>query len=85
MEPEPPEAAFFACSRSRPNFVGAGDGSGTSDFRSRSRPKKLRLHNTDQRRYQSGRYWYRKFYKTKQYISPPLPVLSEIIFSLFLN
>ena len=48
MEPEPPGAAFFAWSRSRPNLVGAvaGVGSGTSDFRSRSRPKKWRLSNT---------------------------------------
>ena len=31
MEPEPFEAAFFACSRSRPNLIGAeaGVGSGT--------------------------------------------------------
>ena len=39
MEPEPPGAAFFAWSRSRPNLVGAGVGSGTSDFR--SRPKNV--------------------------------------------
>ena len=39
MEPEPP---FFAWSR--PNLVGAGVGSGTSDFRSRQ--KKWRLRNT---------------------------------------
>ena len=44
MEPEPPGVAFFAWSRSRPNLVGAGVGSGTSDFR--SRPKKWRLRNT---------------------------------------
>ena len=37
----PPGAAFFAWSRSRPNLVGTGVGSGTSDFRSRSRPKKV--------------------------------------------
>ena len=41
MEPEPP---FFAWSRSRSNLVGAGVGTGTSDFR--SRPKKWRLRNT---------------------------------------
>ena len=42
---EPP---FFAWSRSRPNLVGAGAivSSGTSDFRSQSRPKKWRLLNT---------------------------------------
>ena len=39
-------AAFVAWSRSRPNLVGADSGSGTSDFRSRSRPKKWRLRNT---------------------------------------
>ena len=38
-------AAFLAWSR--PNLVGAGVGSGTSDFRSRSRQKKWRLRNTD--------------------------------------
>ena len=38
--------SFFACNRSRPNQVGAGVGSGTQDFRSRSRPKKWRLRNT---------------------------------------
>ena len=38
---EPP---FFAWCRSRPNLVGAG--SGTSDFQSRSRPKKWWLRNT---------------------------------------
>ena len=43
MEPDP-EPPFFAWSRSRPNLVGAGVGSGTSDFR--SRPKKWRLINT---------------------------------------
>ena len=32
---------FFAWSRSRPNLVRARFGSGTSDFLSRSRPKKL--------------------------------------------
>ena len=37
-------AAFFGWSRSRTNLVGAGVGSGTSDFR--SRPKKWRLRNT---------------------------------------
>ena len=31
---------------SRPNLVGAGVGSGISDFRSRSRPKRWRLRNT---------------------------------------
>ena len=41
---EPP---FFAWSRSRPSVVGAGVGSGTSDLRSWSRPKKWRLCNTD--------------------------------------
>ena len=40
---EPP---FFALSRSRPNLVGAVVGPGTSDFRSRSRPKKWPLRNT---------------------------------------
>ena len=34
---------FYAWSRSRPNLAGAG--SGTSDFWSRSRPKKWRLRN----------------------------------------
>ena len=43
MEPEPP---FFAWNRSRPNLVGAGVDSGTSDFRSRSRQKKWQLRNT---------------------------------------
>ena len=43
MELEPP---FFAWSRSRPNLVGAGVGSGTLDFRNWSRLKKLRLRNT---------------------------------------
>ena len=38
--------ATLRWSRSRPNLVGAGVGSGTSDFRSRSRPKKWRLRNT---------------------------------------
>ena len=42
MKPEPP---FFAWSQSRPNLVVAA-GSGTSDFRSQSRPKKWRLRNT---------------------------------------
>ena len=37
-------AAFFAWSR--PNLVGAGAGSGTSDFPSRSHQKKWRLRNT---------------------------------------
>ena len=49
MELEPPGAAFFLVwSRSLPNLVGAlaGVGSGTSDFRSRSRPEKWRLRNT---------------------------------------
>ena len=42
---------FFAWSRSRsrPSVVEAGVGSGTSDFRSRSRPKKWRLRNTVKR------------------------------------
>ena len=51
MEPGPP---FFAWIRSRPNLVGAGVGFGTSDFWSRSRPKKWRLRNT-------GCNWYRSF------------------------
>ena len=52
MEPEPPGAAFFAWSRSRPNLVGAvaGVGSGTSDFRSRSRPKQWQLRKYSQLR-----------------------------------
>ena len=33
MEPGLPGAVFFAWSRSGPNLVGAGVGSGTSDFR----------------------------------------------------
>ena len=40
-------AAFLGWSLSRRNLVEAGVGSGTSDFRSRSRPKKYRLRNTD--------------------------------------
>ena len=43
MEPEPSGAAFFAWSQSRPNEVGAGVGSETSDF---GRSKKWRLRNT---------------------------------------
>ena len=38
---EPSGAAFFAWIRSRPNLAGAGVGFGASDFRSRSRPKKV--------------------------------------------
>ena len=45
MEPEATWTAFF-CLESRPNLVGAGVGSGTSDFRSRSCQKKLGLRNT---------------------------------------
>ena len=40
------ELPFFVWSRSRPNLVGAGVGSGTSDFPIRSHPKKWRLRNT---------------------------------------
>ena len=44
MELKPP---FFVLSQSRPNLVVAGVGSGTSDYWSRSRPKKGRLRNTE--------------------------------------
>ena len=40
------EPSFSAWSRSRPNLAGVG--SGTSDFRSQSRPKKWRLRNMKQ-------------------------------------
>ena len=38
--------AAWSQSRSGPNLVEAGVGSGTSDFRSRSRSKKWRVRNT---------------------------------------
>ena len=46
MESEPPGVAFFCLAPERPNLVGAGVSSGTSDFRSWIRPKKWRLRNT---------------------------------------
>ena len=46
MEPEP-GPPFFAWNRSQPYLVGAVVGSGNSDIRSRSSPKKWRLRNTD--------------------------------------
>ena len=46
MEPEPPGATFFCLEPEPTHFVGTGVGSGTSDFRSQSSPKKWRLRNT---------------------------------------
>ena len=50
---------------SRPNLVGAGVGSGTSDFRSRSHSKKWRLRNTGRKK----RYLYIIFITKKQWFS----------------